>query len=54
MLFRSGAVNQLKDQLEPWANTIQWVQYILIAVALVGVGLTIWAIIKNRRAKQVV
>ena len=49
----AGAVNQLKDQLEPWANTIQWVQYILIAVALVGVGLTIWAIIKNRRAKQV-
>lgn len=50
----AGAVNQLKDQLEPWANTIQWVQYILIAIALVGVGLTIWAIIKNRRAKQVV
>jgi lysozyme family protein len=49
----AGALNQFKDQISPYSDTIKIVQYILIIVALAGLGFTIWGFIKARRNKQV-
>lgn len=49
----AGALSQINDQLSPYADTIKIVQYILIGVAIVGAGLTVWALIKAKRNQQV-
>jgi lysozyme family protein len=49
----AGALNQAKEQLQPYADTIKYVQYALVIIAIVGLGFTIWALIKAKRNKLV-
>ena len=49
----AGALNQIKEQLLPYADAIAILQYILVAVAIAGAALTIWGLIKARRNRQV-
>lgn len=52
-----GVVDQVQNaasQLSPFADTLQIVKYILIAVAVVSFGLTIYAIWHNHSTKEAV
>jgi lysozyme family protein len=52
-----GIVGQLQDAvapLSPYADTVHVVRYILIAIAIIGFGLTIYAIWHNHQTKAAV
>lgn len=52
-----GIIDQIKEAAEPlsgFADTLAILKYILIAIAVVSFGLTIYAILHNRRTKEAI
>lgn len=51
-----GAQATLQEQsgmLQQFAYYIEWLQYVLFALAIVGIGLSIWAYMRNRKLKRI-
>ena len=49
----SAVIQQVQDQLAPFSDTLTMVKYALIACAVVGLGFTVYAMIRSRRIKAV-
>jgi lysozyme family protein len=49
----SAVIQQIQKQLAPYSETLTAVKYALIAVAVIGLGFTIYSIWKSNRLKEV-
>lgn len=49
----ASVIPQLQEQLQPFADTLKIVQYILIAVAVVGFGFTIYGFWHQKKMKEI-
>jgi lysozyme family protein len=49
----AATVQQIQDQLSPFSDTLSVMKYVLLACAVIGVGLTIYSIWKNAKLKEV-
>lgn len=49
----AGIVSQVQQQLSPFSDTLDVIKWLLLAVAIVGLGLTIYAAVKSRQVKDV-
>jgi lysozyme family protein len=49
----SAVIQQVQDQLAPFSDTLNAVKYALIACAVIGLGFTIYAMIRSNRIKAV-
>ena len=47
----SGLIQQARDQLAPFSDTIKYVQYALLILAALGIGYTIYGVVKRNRVQ---
>ncbi len=50
----SGGVEQAQTMLTPFADTLKIVQYVLIGLTMLALGMTVWGFIHQRRVKAAV
>lgn len=49
----AGVIQQIQEQLAPFSDTLQAVKYALLAVAVLGLGFTIYSLWKANQVRSV-
>jgi lysozyme family protein len=50
----AGMIPQVQEQLQPYADTLKIVQYILIVIAVLGLGFTMYGLWHQKKMKEIV